>query len=74
MTDKEISKSQLIRLADVFIIGPLIIYAGSRKRISPGIDTSLVLIGIATILYNGRNYLLNQGTKNEKSPKLKQST
>lgn len=58
---KEISKSQTIRLTDVLFIGPLMIYAGSQKKISPFVDSALIALGICTIMYNGRNYLLNRG-------------
>lgn len=55
----EISKHQIIRLADVFIIGPLMIHAGSQNKFSKIVNISLMVFGAATILYNGRNYLLN---------------
>lgn len=54
-------KTQEIRLADVFFIGPLMIYAGSQKKISPFVDNALIALGVCTIVYNGRNYLLNRG-------------
>ncbi len=58
---QEISKSQAIRLIDIFCIGPLMVYAGRQKKLSPLINRSLIVFGIATILYNGRNYILNRG-------------
>lgn len=60
---KEISKTQVIRLIDVFFIGPLMIYAGSQNKLSPTLNNALILLGAATIAYNGRNYLLNRGLK-----------
>lgn len=51
-------KPQLVRLADVFFIGPLMMYGGyelSKKHKNLG--NTLVGLGIATILYNGYNYL-----------------
>lgn len=56
----EYQKSQNIRLADVFLIGPFLIYVGTRKEISQPIRLGLIGIGIATILYNGSNYLKNK--------------
>lgn len=51
-------KAQWIRLADVFFIGPLMIYGGlnlRRQQSIPG--NTLTLLGMGTILYNGYNYL-----------------
>jgi hypothetical protein len=59
----EVSKSQGIRLVDVLFIGPLMIYAGSQRKLSPTLSNALIVIGIATIAYNGRNYLINRGMK-----------
>jgi hypothetical protein len=51
-------KAQIIRVADVFIVGPLMIYGGrhlKRKTRLPGI--TLEIFGWLTIFYNGLNYL-----------------
>lgn len=56
---KEFEKSQIIRLADIFFIGPLIIYGGFKSG-KEWLKWALILIGIATILYNGNNYLKNK--------------
>lgn len=56
----EITKTQAIRLADVFIIGPVMIYAGLGKRPPKIVQTALIILGVLTILYNARNYLANQ--------------
>jgi hypothetical protein len=59
-TIQEHQKSQLIRLVDVFLIAPLLIHAGTTKsNLTEEIKFSLVGIGIATFIYNGRNYLKN---------------
>lgn len=50
-----IEKSQNIRLLDVFIIGPLMIYAAKTNK--PIVKYSMIGLGIATILYNLNNYL-----------------
>lgn len=60
-------KAQSIRLADVFLLGPLMIWAGGEvRKCSPhgksGLGRrlagdALALSGLGTILYNGANYL-----------------
>lgn len=53
------SNVQLVRLADVFVIGPFLIYAGTQKELPKNIKAGLIAIGIGTIFYNGYNYLKN---------------
>ena len=58
---EEHEKSQLVRLADVFLIGPLLIHSGDTKSNLPNwLKVSLIGLGTATILYNGRNYIKNE--------------
>ena len=52
-------KSQLVRLMDVFVFGPLMIQA-SRTQRGKYFRTALFLIGLGTVLYNGVNYLETQ--------------
>ena len=63
-TFKELSKSQNIRLLDVFFIGPFMIYVSQKAK---GINNleKFTLLGlcIATIYYNGKNYLDNKKRK-----------
>lgn len=47
-------KSQAVRLADVFVIGPVMAVGGAKLGGSLG--KTLVALGIATILYNAKNY------------------
>lgn len=49
--------TQNIRLVDVFLIAPLLIYAGTKKDLATWLRIALIGIGIATLLYNGINYL-----------------
>lgn len=56
-------KGQWIRLLDVFFIGPYLIYSG--QKLTQTDKTILQAIGIATIIYNGLNYI-----KYEKAKKL----
>lgn len=58
MTEAE--KSQTIRLADVFLIGPFMI-ASARYLPSSGARMTMFALGVATIVYNGQNYLKNEG-------------
>jgi len=60
-TLSEYSKSQNIRLVDVFVIAPICVYAGIKAKTLPNlIRASLVVIGVATFYYNGKNYLINK--------------
>lgn len=54
---KEVYYKQLVRFADVFLIGPILIYASTFKAIPSYLRVLLLLIGISTIIYNGRNYI-----------------
>jgi hypothetical protein len=56
---------QTIRLIDVFVIAPILIYASTRERINKPTRYAILAIGIATLVYNGHNYL--KVTKNERS-------
>jgi hypothetical protein len=67
-TVKEMQKSQNIRLIDVYVIAPILIYGGIqyRKVLPTWLSISLVVIGGCTLYYNAKNYLetkkLNEGT------------
>lgn len=51
-------KTQGIRLADVFLIGPLMMWGGAElAERHPVRGHVLALFGLATIGYNARNYL-----------------
>lgn len=59
-------KTQTIRLLDVFFVGPVMVYGGRKLVIdSPLLGHTLTVLGVLTILYNGRNYL--QLAKGEES-------
>lgn len=57
-----IAKAQIVRLADVFLIGPLMVYGALHlPAATPGQKVGRFLLaaaGAATIAFNGRNYLL----------------
>jgi len=44
---------------DVVFVGPLMIYAGVEGNFHPTIKLSLIVVGFATIYYNGVNYHKN---------------
>lgn len=51
-------KAQPIRLLDVFVVGPLMIYGG--RALQPKEELAgkgLVALGLLTIVYNGMNWL-----------------
>ncbi len=53
-------KSQAVRLMDVWALGPWLVMLSLLSRpLRPWEKRVLLGVGIATILYNGRNYLLN---------------
>jgi len=51
---------QDIRLLDVVFVAPVLIYAGFREELPKPLRYTLVALGIATLIYNGHNYLLNK--------------
>jgi len=59
-TVEEVSKSQNIRLIDVFVLAPIMIYAGTHKALPMWIRVSLIGMGVATAVYNGKNFLENK--------------
>jgi len=54
-------KTQSIRLIDIFFLGPSMAYAGLLPSALPGwLRITLVVGGVLTVIYNGRNYILNK--------------
>ncbi len=55
-------KSQWVRLLDVFLLGPFMIWYALQSRGMPDVAVAvLFLSGVLTIVYNGVNYLGNYG-------------
>ena len=54
----ELAVTQWIRIADVLVIGPLMIYVGvaGRPSLPPWVSNAIVAAGVGTIVYNGVNY------------------
>lgn len=51
-------KSQWVRLIDVFLIGPVLIFAAFQlKGSQPLLKYALLITGAATVSYNFKNYL-----------------
>jgi hypothetical protein len=48
---------QTVRLIDVFVIAPILIYASGQERLSKPMRYAILGIGLATLFYNGHNYL-----------------
>jgi len=63
----EVSKSQNIRLIDVFVIAPVLIYAGTFKTLPMWLRISLIGFGVATAVYNGKNFLENKNNLKNKN-------
>lgn len=55
-------KSQAVRLLDVFALGPFMVWAGLNHP-SELARLGLVIGGVATIAYNGANYLANESAR-----------
>ena len=60
-----LGKSQWVRLLDVFILGPFMIwYALSTwSVVDPKVGMALLISGVLTIVYNGANWLDVAGVK-----------
>lgn len=66
-TVEEFQKSQAVRLIDVVVIAPICVYAGVKyfKVMPKWLSLSLITIGVATAVYNGRNFLINKNNENK---------
>ena len=52
------TKSQIIRLIDVFLYGPYLTYLAFKKEELTNFDKSfLIFVGVTTITFNGTNYI-----------------
>ena len=56
-----VTKTQNVRLIDVFLLGPTMIWAGYKvQKVNNTLAFFLAFSGLMTIVYNGDNYLRNQ--------------
>tara|TARA_Y100001938_G_scaffold149282_1_gene235590 strand:+ start:1444 stop:1656 length:213 start_codon:yes stop_codon:yes gene_type:complete len=62
----QVLKTQRIRLIDVFVLGPLMIHAGTLiPKKHKSVRFSLMMFGATTIVYNGMNWhIINKSLKN----------
>jgi hypothetical protein len=52
------AKTQKVRLGDVFLLGPAMIFMGLKKSpLSSGEKLFLITTGIGTVIYNLHNYV-----------------
>ena len=69
----EIVKSQAVRLADVLVIGPLMMYGAYLiPKTHPLPRGALFIFGASTIYYNWQNYQRLRGAPNEPEKKTVQ--
>jgi hypothetical protein len=52
-------KTQTVRLIDVFILGPFMIWAGMQLQ-NDFAKVAMIGSGLATMYYNGNNYLIRR--------------
>ncbi len=50
-------KAQQIRLLDVLLVGPFMVWFGVSAQAPTWARLSMATLGVLTILYNGANYL-----------------
>jgi hypothetical protein len=60
ITQTPIINVQQVRLLDVFVVSPFCFYAASFKSLPNHVRIGLGVLGAATLIYNGNNYLKNR--------------
>jgi|694.fasta_scaffold01175_21 hypothetical protein len=50
---------QQVRLLDVFLVAPFCFYVATYKTLPTPVRAGLVVLGAATLIFNGNNYLKN---------------
>jgi hypothetical protein len=64
-TIKEYQKSQAVRVWDILVLAPFLVYIGYKAKGISNLERNFVyFIGISTLIYNGRNYLKNRNERN----------
>lgn len=54
---KEYQFSQFVRLLDVFLIAPVLIYAGITGKVTRTLAIILIVIAMSTIIYNAYYFI-----------------
>lgn len=49
-------KAQPVRMADVFVFGPMMIYTALGRKSPPWLRVGMLILGVGTIAYNLYNY------------------
>lgn len=50
-------KTQAVRMFDVLLLGPWLVWLAARRRPLSDLDRALLAIaGVGTVIYNARNY------------------
>ncbi len=52
----EVSKTQNVRLLDVFALGPFMVWAATRRTLPEWAQVTLFVSGVLTVAYNAENY------------------
>lgn len=62
-----LAKSQPVRLIDIFLLGPAMVYVAmnAKKEVPSLVRAFLLVSGAATTIYNGINYLELERIKQE---------
>lgn len=60
ITETPILTVQQVRLLDVFVVAPFCFYVASFKTLPNSVRAGLVVLGAATLIFNGNNYLKNR--------------
>lgn len=61
--DPSDAKTQFVRVLDVLVFGPLMVYVGLHRAPPTWLKWALLVVGIGTIIYNGINFLAIQGNR-----------
>jgi len=59
ITQKEHKITQVVRVVDVVFIAPLLFYAGYKLGLNSWLGRILIIIGLATAIFNAVNFIDN---------------
>lgn len=48
---------QFVRIIDVFVLGPLLIWTAATQKMHPVLRATLLISGVSTIVFNAANFL-----------------